>query len=83
MYTDKLKLWWAKKKKENKRRERDRLVQSLLSSLISREADFNHIEQAEILYEVLTQFRKRKQQESLLCSEIANELQIAISKIPS
>ena len=81
MLKNKIRQWWNRRQIENRNKEIHRITQTILSILVNKENDLTHVEQSEILNNVIQQFKDRKRQESIKCSDTIFELESAISKL--
>ena len=77
----KIKQWWIDKKIEDKKKDIHRISQAILSLLVNKENELTHVEQSEILNDVIQKFKERKKQESINCHKTILDLESAISKL--
>ena len=76
MLFNKLKTWLDNSREIHRNKEKERIKSVILSLLLTdRYLTLTHLEQAEILSDVVKEFKKRKQQESILCSNTILELE--------
>ena len=81
MLKNKIRQWWNRRQIENRNKEIHKITQTILSILVNKENYLTHVEQSEILNNVVQQFKDRKRQESIKCNDTIFELESAISKL--
>ena len=81
MLKNKIRQWWNRRQIENRNKEIHKIAQTILSILVNKENDLTHVEQSEILNNVIQQFKDRKKLECIKCSNTISELESAISKL--